>query len=114
MKNSYSSCMGWVMMAMLLLALGMIAPARAAAPVTISSGSSSKHAVAITFDDGPSPRYTPQILALLKQYHARATFFVLGCKVEKYPAVIKAALAAGHELGNHTYSHPRLLKTRSS
>ena len=99
------------MMAMLLLALGMVAPARAATPVTIFSGSSSKHAVAITFDDGPSPRYTPQILALLKQYHAKATFFVLGCKVEKYPAVIKAELAAGHELGNHTYSHPRLLKT---
>ena len=99
------------MLAMLLLALGMVAPAMAVTPVTISSGSSSKHAVAITFDDGPSPRYTPQILALLKQYHAMATFFVLGCKVEKYPAVIKAALTAGHELGNHTFSHPRLLKT---
>jgi peptidoglycan-N-acetylglucosamine deacetylase len=99
------------MLAMLLLALGMVAPAWAASPVTISSGSSSKHAVAITFDDGPSPRYTPQILALLKQYHARATFFVLGCKIEKYPGVVKAELAGGHELGNHTYSHPRLLKT---
>ena len=67
--------------------------------------------MAITFDDGPSRRFTPLILALLKQYQAKATFFVLGCKVEKYPGVVKAELAGGHELGNHTYSHPRLLKT---
>lgn len=89
----------------------MAGPVSAAEPVTICSGSCAKRAVAITFDDGPSPHYTPQILALLKQYNAKATFFVLGCKVEKYPAVIKEALADGHELGNHTYCHPRLPKT---
>jgi len=90
--------------------MGAVNTAGAASPVTIISGDSSKHAVALTFDDGPSPRFTPQVLALLKQYQAQATFFVLGCKVEKYPALIKAELEAGHELGNHTYSHPRLLK----
>jgi peptidoglycan-N-acetylglucosamine deacetylase len=108
MKNPLSTSSG-----LLLLVLLLAAPwtAGAAAPVTITSGSSAKHAVAITFDDGPSPRYTPQILALLRQYQARATFFVLGCRVEKYPALIKAELSAGHELGNHTYSHPRLPQT---
>ena len=106
MKNPLSTSFGLLLLVLLLAASGM---AGAAEPVANSSGSSAKHAVAITFDDGPSPRYTPQILALLKQYQAKATFFVLGCKVEKYPAVIKDMLSDGHELGNHTHSHPRLL-----
>jgi peptidoglycan-N-acetylglucosamine deacetylase len=99
------------LVALLLAGVGMMAPAGAASPTTVTSGDSSKHAVALTFDDGPSPVYTPQILDLLRQYQAKATFFVLGCKVEHYPGVIKAVLREGHELGNHTYSHPRLLKT---
>jgi peptidoglycan/xylan/chitin deacetylase (PgdA/CDA1 family) len=99
------------LVALMLAGLGMMAPAGAVSPTTITSRDSSKHAVALTFDDGPSPVYTPQILALLRQYQAKATFFVLGCKVEQYPGVVKAALREGHELGNHTYSHPRLLKT---
>ena len=108
MGISFSSYFRLLLLVLLLAAAGMAGPA-AAEPVANSSGSSAKHAVAVTFDDGPSPRYTPQILALLKQYQAKATFFVLGCKVEKYPAVIKDMLSDGHELGNHTYSHPRLL-----
>jgi peptidoglycan/xylan/chitin deacetylase (PgdA/CDA1 family) len=71
-------------------------------------GPASEHEVALTFDDGPSPRYTREILALLKQYQAKATFFVLGRKVEKYPQIIKAMLREGHEVGNHTFDHPRL------
>ena len=67
--------------------------------------------MAITFDDGPSRQFTPQILALLQQYQAKATFFVLGEKVEKFPDLIRAEMRGGHELGNHTFSHPRLLKT---
>ena len=61
-----------------------------AEPVTIWAGESTRHAVALTFDDGPSPLYTPKILALLKQYQAHATFFVLGRKVEKYPGLVLA------------------------
>ncbi len=96
----------------IFFAAGVLAgPGRAAAPMAITCGNDSKRAVAITFDDGPSRRFTPQILALLKQYQAKATFFVLGCKVEKYPELIKAEIEDGHEMGNHTYSHPRLLKT---
>ena len=111
MKNSFPSAIGLILMAIFLSAGVMAGPARAAAPMAITCGDGSKHAVAITFDDGPSRRFTPKILALLKQYQAKATFFVLGCKVEKYPDLIKAEIEDGHELGNHTYSHPRLLKT---
>jgi peptidoglycan-N-acetylglucosamine deacetylase len=96
---------------MLLVAgLCCAAAASAAEPVTIWCGPASEHEVAITFDDGPSPVYTPQILALLKKYHAKATFFVLGRKVEQYPQVIKTMLQEGHEVGNHTFDHPRLTK----
>ena len=77
----------------------------------IWAGESTKHAVAMTFDDGPSPLFTPKILALLKQYQAHATFFVLGRKVEKYPGLVQAELQAGHEVGNHSFSHPYLTES---
>ncbi|WP_397536505.1 polysaccharide deacetylase family protein [Rummeliibacillus pycnus] len=62
--------------------------------------------IALTFDDGPDPRYTPEILDLLEKYDAKATFFVLGRSAEKYPKIIERAYDEGHELANHTYSHP--------
>lgn len=86
-------------------------PAPGAESVVIWGGPATVRQVAITFDDGPSPRYTPEILALLQRYQARATFFVLGRKVEKYPQLVQAQLQAGNEVGNHTYDHPRLTKT---
>ncbi|MEW9700601.1 polysaccharide deacetylase family protein [Paenibacillus sp. SI8] len=64
--------------------------------------------IALTFDDGPHPTYTPQILDLLKQYQAQATFFVVGNKVKLYPDLLKRELEEGHELANHTYSHAYL------
>ncbi|MEW8967488.1 polysaccharide deacetylase family protein [Exiguobacterium alkaliphilum] len=64
--------------------------------------------VALTFDDGPHPTVTPQVLAALKQYDARATFFMLGSQMAFYPDVAKAVAAAGHELANHTDHHPNL------
>ena len=83
-------------------------PVQASPAVTIWAGPPADKAVALTFDDGPSPRYTPEILALLGRYQAHATFFVMGHKVEKYPWVVQAVLRAGHEVGNHSFSHPRL------
>lgn len=65
-------------------------------------------AVALTFDDGPDPVSTPLVLDILKQADARATFFVVGKKVEKYPELVSAILKAGHSLGVHSYSHHRL------
>ncbi|NEW07727.1 polysaccharide deacetylase family protein [Paenibacillus sp. SYP-B3998] len=64
--------------------------------------------IALTFDDGPHPVYTAQILDLLKQYEAKATFFVVGNKVKMNPDLLKREVNEGHELANHTYSHAYL------
>ena len=60
--------------------------------------------VAITFDDGPHPN-TAKILDILKQYNAKATFFIVGENAEKYPELVKRIANEGHTIGNHTYSH---------
>lgn len=65
--------------------------------------------VALTFDDGPSPIRTPALLDLLDKYEIKATFFVLGNKVEQYPEISKEILSRGHQLSNHSYSHARLI-----
>lgn len=62
----------------------------------------------LTYDDGPEPDYTQPILALLKQYQAKATFFVLGRQVSAHPEALRAEAAAGHYIGNHTYTHVAL------
>ncbi|MBI4643933.1 MAG: polysaccharide deacetylase family protein [Deltaproteobacteria bacterium] len=101
----------WGLVILLFIVAGITGPVNGAQPVTIWAGLPSEPEVALTFDDGPSPLYTPQILALLRKYQAHATFFVLGRKVEEYPGLVKAMLKEGHEVGNHSFSHPRLTKT---
>ena len=64
--------------------------------------------IAITIDDGPHPKYTPKLLAILKQYQVPATFFVVGEMAEKYPNLVRAEVRAGHLVGNHTYHHVSL------
>ena len=64
--------------------------------------------VALTFDDGPHPRYTPMILDILAEYGAKATFFVIGKNMELYGDAARRAASEGHEIGNHTYAHPAL------
>jgi cellulose synthase/poly-beta-1,6-N-acetylglucosamine synthase-like glycosyltransferase/peptidoglycan/xylan/chitin deacetylase (PgdA/CDA1 family) len=61
--------------------------------------------VALTFDDGPDPAWTPQILAILRRYRVRATFFVVGAHAASYPALVREELADGDEVGSHTYTH---------
>lgn len=63
--------------------------------------------VFLTFDDGPTPGVTEWILATLARYDARATFFVLGKNAELYPDLCEKIVAAGHKIGNHTYSHQK-------
>ena len=63
--------------------------------------------VALTFDDGPHPTLTAEILEILKEYDIPATFFVVGENAKRYPSIVRRILADGHELGNHTYSHIR-------
>lgn len=62
--------------------------------------------IALTFDDGPHTTFTPQILDLLAKYDAKATFFVIGERAEKYPELIRKLDDQGHEIANHTYTHP--------
>ena len=65
-----------------------------------------KKLLALTFDDGPNPQITPQVLKTLRQYHAHATFFVLGGNAKAYPALVKQEFAEGHAVESHSWSHP--------
>src|ERR1700722_17621933 len=64
--------------------------------------------IALTYDDGPNPAATPQLLDVLARHNARATFFMIGKHVRLYPDLVRAVHAAGHLLGNHTMTHPWL------
>lgn len=64
--------------------------------------------IALSFDDGPHPSYTPEILSILAEYGVTATFFMVGENVQYYPEAAEAVLAAGHEVGNHSFDHRRL------
>ena len=61
--------------------------------------------ISLTFDDGPTEHFTPQVLDILREHQVPATFFVCGKNVEKYPDLLRRIVAEGHALGNHTYSH---------
>ncbi|MGW9495707.1 polysaccharide deacetylase family protein [Streptomyces prasinus] len=63
--------------------------------------------VALTVDDGPDPRWTPRLLDVLDAHGVRATFFVVGERAGRHPDLLRRVLAAGHTIGNHTYSHPQ-------
>jgi peptidoglycan-N-acetylglucosamine deacetylase len=67
-----------------------------------------RHGVAITFDDGPHPDNTVKLLRIFKEFGVKATFFVCGSEVEKYPELISAIQKEGHEIGNHAFSHKRI------
>jgi cellulose synthase/poly-beta-1,6-N-acetylglucosamine synthase-like glycosyltransferase/peptidoglycan/xylan/chitin deacetylase (PgdA/CDA1 family)/spore germination protein YaaH len=77
----------------------------------IHSIGASKDRVALTFDDGPDPEWTPAILDILRAKHVKATFFVIGENAEANPGLVARILAEGHELGNHTFTHPNLADT---
>ena len=64
--------------------------------------------LALTFDDGPDPRWTPAILDILKQEQVPATFFIIGKNGQSYPDLVRRIVDEGHELGNHTFTHPNL------
>jgi peptidoglycan/xylan/chitin deacetylase (PgdA/CDA1 family) len=69
-----------------------------------------KGTVALTFDDGPSEKYTPQILAILKKYNIKATFFMVGMNAKNHPDMVQQVLADGHAINNHSQTHPMLTK----
>ncbi|WP_417383309.1 polysaccharide deacetylase family protein [Gimesia sp.] len=67
--------------------------------------------IALTFDDGPHPEYTPLLLDVLQKYQQQATFFVIGEKAQQYPHLIERIVQEGHELGNHTLTHSEPAQT---
>ena len=77
----------------------------------IREGDRSSMKIALTFDDGPHPYRTNDILDLLEKYKIKATFFVVGENVSYYSEPFKRTVALGHEIGNHTYHHKTLSKT---
>ena len=67
-----------------------------------------ENSIALTFDDGPHPEYTPQVLDILAKHNVKATFFLVGKRVEARCDIVKRIVAEGHEIANHTYTHPFL------
>ena len=93
-----------------ILLVGSLAPKSYAEAKAIGGRANDDMKIALTFDDGPHPRNTPKILDILAGYGIKATFFEVGENVELYPEVSRRVVAEGHEIGNHTYSHPHLTK----
>ncbi|WP_323034798.1 polysaccharide deacetylase family protein [Pararhodobacter sp.] len=76
--------------------------------VSVNAVRTSRAAVALTFDDGPHPTHTPMLLDILARYNVKATFYVIGQSVRRYPEILHRIVAEGHEVGNHTWTHPTL------
>jgi cellulose synthase/poly-beta-1,6-N-acetylglucosamine synthase-like glycosyltransferase/spore germination protein YaaH/peptidoglycan/xylan/chitin deacetylase (PgdA/CDA1 family) len=75
-------------------------------PYRVARYGYSPNQVAITFDDGPDPEWTPRVLDVLKAKHASATFFLIGIQTDKFPGIAKRIYREGHTIGNHTFTHP--------
>lgn len=97
-----------------------VTPAPAAEPEAESpagrifwTGPEEKDRVALTFDDGPHPEYTPAILAVLAKYNVKATFFMVGENAGRHPAIVREVALKGHEVADHTMTHPEAPKADS-
>lgn len=73
---------------------------------TVTSVDTAENVAALTFDDGPDPRFTPRLLDVLNRYEARATFFMVGHQASRHPEIVERVADAGHELANHSWDHP--------
>src|ERR1700760_721699 len=81
-----------------------------AKPATYAQARVDQPYIAMTFDDGPSAENTPRLLEMLKQRNIKATFFLIGQNVASNPDLVRRILAEGHEIGNHSWTHPQLSK----
>ncbi len=79
-------------------------------PSRYNAVKTSRPVLALTFDDGPHPELTPKLLDILRQKGVRATFYVIGSNVAKYPEIARRIVSEGHEIANHSYTHPALTK----
>ncbi len=85
--------------------LGVLHPRVSLFGPVVWRGPATRPAVALTFDDGPDPRHSTRIAAILEAYHARATFFCVGRQLELHGSLARSLHACGHQLENHTYNH---------
>lgn len=76
---------------------------------SVHSGKTNERKIALTFDDGPHPVYTPQVLELLEKFDAKATFFCIGKNIQTHPEILKQILEKGHVIGNHSFSHSNFI-----
>ncbi|MDX1496408.1 MAG: polysaccharide deacetylase family protein [Salinisphaeraceae bacterium] len=97
---------------LILMHDGVFRPASPWFMPVVTHGPRDGQKVALSFDDGPDVEVTPQVLDALAEYQAKASFFVIGQHVEAEPAITQRIVAEGHELGNHSYAHSRLLNFR--
>ena len=81
-------------------------------PGTVAGVRTDQPLAALTFDDGPHPVYTPQLLEILRRHKAQGTFFMIGEAAQKHPEVVALVAQSGHAIGNHTWDHPYLPGTR--
>jgi peptidoglycan/xylan/chitin deacetylase (PgdA/CDA1 family) len=118
-----AALLAWVDLRLAVIPLGVFMVLCMAAPFiptgsfflpVISRGTCGRKAVALTFDDGPDPLTTPELLRLLKKYRTTATFFVTGHRVVRYPQLTKEIMAQGHSLANHSFHHDMLGAFRST
>lgn len=91
-----------------LLATGMHPRSKMLGPNLVSAPQAGGEAptIVLSFDDGPDPDVTPHVLDMLDKYGAKASFFVIGERAKRHPALVREALARGHSIENHTYHHP--------
>ena len=95
-----------VILALILFwVFGVVQPRSNILGITTTQLETKEKIVALTFDDGPSPQYTEQVLGILEAKQVPATFFLVGENIDKYPAVAKKVYEQGHEIGNHSYTH---------
>lgn len=80
----------------------------------VYSGNTHLSEIALTFDDGPNPIYTPQVLTILRNYKVKATFFDVGYLVKDFPNIVRQEFLQGHSIGNHSWSHPQLTRLPAS
>jgi peptidoglycan-N-acetylglucosamine deacetylase len=79
----------------------------------LMNGPTTRREIALTFDDAPDTIFTPKVLDVLKQKGVKATFFVVGHRVEAYPHIVKRIVREGHTIGNHSYNHANFLKLKN-
>jgi peptidoglycan/xylan/chitin deacetylase (PgdA/CDA1 family) len=108
--------LGWAVLALagyvVLLLAGVLVLRLRVFVDAVVRGPSGARGVALTFDDGPHPRWTPCVLEALAERRAVATFFLIAHKAERHPEVVRAILDAGHAVGLHSYAHDRLFALR--